>query len=149
MIGPASSGERGGTRIPECTITGDRGDDPLRGTVDRDVICALAGVDFVPGRLGNDLILLGPSEDGFNAWRKLNADGGDFVSRVENGPSLRGRLGASEGQPASPGSSGSRGSGTSRSSGVPGTLGSELAGSSVPMSTRVTFGKSRRAAPAP
>jgi hypothetical protein len=52
-------------------------------------------------------------------------------------------------QPASPGSSGSRGSGTSRSSGVPGTLGKELAGSSVPMSTRVTFGKSSRAVPAP
>ncbi len=58
----------------------------------------------------------------------------------------RGRLGA---HPASPGSSGSRGSGTRRSSGVPGTLGSEAAGSSVPISTRVTFGKSRRAVPEP
>ena len=32
---------------------------------------------------------------------------------------------------------------------MPGTLGNDVAGSSIPMSTRVTFGKSSRPAPAP
>ena len=52
--------------LPDCTISGTQGDDRLRGTAERDVICAMGGDDFVNGRGGNDLILLGPGEDGFN-----------------------------------------------------------------------------------
>jgi len=46
-----------------CTINGTRGNDIIRGTPGRDVICAGAGNDIVDGRGGNDVILGGSGND--------------------------------------------------------------------------------------
>jgi len=46
-----------------CTINGTRGNDIIRGTPGRDVICAGAGNDIVSGRGGNDVILGGSGND--------------------------------------------------------------------------------------
>ncbi len=49
--------------FPECTIAGTAGDDVLRGTEARDVICAGEGDDEVSGRGGNDVVFAGDGDD--------------------------------------------------------------------------------------
>ena len=46
-----------------CTIKGDGGDNVLRGTPRRDVICGLGGADRLIGRGGNDLLKGGAGKD--------------------------------------------------------------------------------------
>ena len=47
----------------DCTIMGTEGDDHLRGTSERDVICALGGDDEIDGRGGDDIIRAGSGND--------------------------------------------------------------------------------------
>ena len=47
----------------DCTIMGTEGDDRLRGTSERDVICALGGDDEIDGRGGDDIIRAGSGND--------------------------------------------------------------------------------------
>ena len=47
----------------DCTIMGTEGDDQLRGTSERDVICALGGDDEIDGRGGDDIIRAGSGDD--------------------------------------------------------------------------------------
>lgn len=58
---PTASGTPARTR-PACTITGTNGDDEIHGTSGPDLICARGG-DFVRGRGGDDVLLLGPGKD--------------------------------------------------------------------------------------
>jgi hypothetical protein len=73
---------------PPCTITRGSGDDIIRGTAGRDVICAGAGNDIVYGRGGNDTILGQGGND--------NLRGGEGDDRLVGGSGrdiLRGQAG--------------------------------------------------------
>jgi Ca2+-binding RTX toxin-like protein len=63
---------------PPCTKVGDDGNDVIKGTRRRDVICPDEGNDIVYGRGGNDVLFGGngvdrlyggPGDDEFHSWR--------------------------------------------------------------------------------
>jgi Ca2+-binding RTX toxin-like protein len=57
------AGEPPAPGYPPCTKVGDDGDNVLKGTKHRDVICADEGNDVVYGRGGNDVLFGGPGVD--------------------------------------------------------------------------------------
>jgi Ca2+-binding RTX toxin-like protein len=90
-----------------CTIKGTKGDDRLRGTPGRDVICAysgddtidaLGGNDFVFGQAGNDRIDGGPGRDhlfgGIGADRLRGGSGPDYLYAAKGRDRLDGGSGA-------------------------------------------------------
>ena len=82
---------------PPCTKVGDDGNDVIRGTRKRDVICADEGNDRVYGRGGNDFLFGGPGrdklyggagDDEFHGWTsrdRLFGDEGDDLINGEIG----------------------------------------------------------------
>lgn len=67
----------------EASIVGTAGDDELTGTIHRDVIVALRGIDHVVGRDGNDVICLGR---GGRARKQEVAQGGAGADIMSGGP---------------------------------------------------------------
>ncbi len=79
---------------PPCTKVGDDGNDVIRGTKKRDVICADEGNDRVYGRAGNDWLFGGngrdkfyggAGDDRFNTWRGRDRLFGDEGNDKMNG----------------------------------------------------------------
>lgn len=69
----------------ECSQIGSSGDDRLRGTNRRDILCGLAGNDTLLGRGGDDKILAGPGRD-----KVVGGSGNDFLFGAADIDSLDG-----------------------------------------------------------
>ena len=82
---------------PACTIVGDDGNDVIRGTRKRDVICpdegndriyGMGGNDYILGGLGRDKLYGGPGNDEFHGW-----GGNDRLYGEEGDDRLNGEIG--------------------------------------------------------
>jgi len=75
---------------PDCTITGTKGTDNLRGTERRDVICAKGGDDTVIALGGNDIVRGGNGNDGadelYGGRGRDVLVGGDGKDKLVGGP---------------------------------------------------------------
>lgn len=76
---------------PLCTVSGNSGNNVLKGTAGPDVICGDSGNDVIKGLGGRDLIYPGPGSDNSNG-----GSGGDYVQDGAGNDRLRGGGGTDE-----------------------------------------------------
>jgi Ca2+-binding RTX toxin-like protein len=82
---------------PICTVAGNDGNNVLRGTGSRDVICGDTGNDTIVGKGGNDLVYPGGGNDTTNAGpgadTVIDGSGNDRVNGNDGADDVRGGAG--------------------------------------------------------